>query len=141
MDQLHASSPIEKWTRLVMRKWHADMSVLLKQGLPIQQYYMLEVLRDGRQMKSSAIAESLHVTLPAITNLTQKLVSGGYVERILTEADRRVVYVRITEKGLEALKELDDAAAGLVERFWSRLEPAEVDELTRLLCKAMQPKE
>ncbi len=39
------------------------------------------------------------------------------------------------------LKELDDAAAGLVERFWSRLEPAEVDELTRLLRKAMQPNE
>lgn len=135
---LHASTEIEKWTRLAMRRWISEMGGRLKHGLPIQQYYLLESLRANGTMRCSELADTLQITLPAVTNLANKLVAGGYAERAHNETDRRVVMVTVTPKGLDALRELDEKAAELVEWFWQGLEPGETAELTRMLRKAVE---
>lgn len=68
-------------------------------------------------------------------------MAGGFAERVPLPADRRVVQLRITDPGLEALRELDEKASLLVERFWRGLDDRETAELTRLLRKAMEKKE
>ncbi|AEI45126.1 MarR family winged helix-turn-helix transcriptional regulator [Paenibacillus mucilaginosus] len=136
-----ARTEIEKWTRLAMRRWIAEMSSALRNNLSSQQYYLLEVLRAEGVRRSSELAEALQITLPAVTNLANKLVAGGFAERVPLESDRRVVQLRITDQGLEALQELDEKASLLVERFWKGLDTGEKTELTRLLRKAMEYKE
>ncbi|WP_426448896.1 MarR family winged helix-turn-helix transcriptional regulator [Paenibacillus sp. S-38] len=141
MHEPTARTETEKWTRLTMRRWVAEISSMLRSNLSSQQYYVLEVLRAEGVRRSSEIAEALQITLPAVTNLANKLVAGGFAERVPLPADRRVVQLRITDPGLEALRELDEKASLLVERFWRGLDDRETAELTRLLRKAMEKKE
>ncbi|MCZ8519217.1 MULTISPECIES: MarR family winged helix-turn-helix transcriptional regulator [Paenibacillus] len=134
-------SEIEKWTRLTMRRWFADIGSALRSNLSSQQYYVLEVLRADGIRRSSEIADTLQISMPAVTNLANKLVAGGFAERVPLESDRRVVQLRITPRGLEALEELDEKAAVQVGRMWKGLDAAETAELTRLLRKAMEYRE
>ncbi|MEK8127760.1 MarR family transcriptional regulator [Paenibacillus filicis] len=134
----HASTPLEKWTRLTVRRWHAEITAMLRQTLPRQQYYLLETLREGEPITCSDIAEQLQITLPAVTNLSQKLVDSGYVERTGSDKDRRRVCLRLTPAGVEILHELDAAAAEMVRRLWSPLDTEEQEQLTRLLQKSFE---
>jgi DNA-binding MarR family transcriptional regulator len=140
MHELTAATEIERWTRLVMRKWHSEIGCMLREGLPAPQYYLLEALRKDGILKCSDLAEALQITLPAVTNLANKLVAGGYAQRIQAASDRRLVLLQITDRGLEALKDLDEKAAKQVERMWKALEADEVAELTRLFQKAASAK-
>ena len=53
------------------------------------------------------MAQFLKITLPAVTNLSNKLVDGGYIERIHSESDRRLILLQITHKGLDFLNVID----------------------------------
>lgn len=57
-------------------------------------------LGPGRTM--SEIAEKRHVTAGTLTAAMNNLVKKGYVVRERSEEDRRVVYIRLTEKGEKA---------------------------------------
>lgn len=50
------------------------------------------------------IADELNITLPSATSLVERLVKGGYVERVQDPQDKRVVKIVLTEKGKTILK-------------------------------------
>jgi DNA-binding MarR family transcriptional regulator len=54
-----------------------------------------------------SVKERMIDRAPNATRLTDKLIAKGLVERERCEEDRRIVYVRISEKGLELLKQID----------------------------------
>lgn len=54
--------------------------------------------RDGR-VRVSSISEMLDVTRPGITAVLQELNAAGYVDKAKDEADSRVVYVSLTDRG------------------------------------------
>lgn len=137
MIEPRASTEIERMTRMMMRKWHNEITVRLKNNLSTAQYYMLESLRE-REHNCTELAEALNITLPAVTNLANKLVTGGYAERIQTGSDRRKVHLRITGLGHAALQDLDQRAAEMVGEMWEALTPEETNELSRLIRKALR---
>jgi len=65
--------------------------------------------------------------------LTGRLEQAGLVTRVRCEADRRVVYVRITEAGLAMLDELEPAVNALHRSQFKGLSGEEMRVLSRLL--------
>ena len=55
---------------------------------------------DGRNM--SSIARKLNITVGSLTTAMNSLVRKKYVQRYRSEEDRRVVYVKLTDKGVKA---------------------------------------
>lgn len=49
----------------------------------------------------SELAESLHLTLPAITIMVRKMIERGYVKKIQNKKDHRVFNLELTEKALQ----------------------------------------
>lgn len=143
MTKLHlnASSDIERLTRLLLRRLIGQYNAVLPNRPSGPQCYVLEVLRDNGPSSCSDIAEELGVTLPAVTNLANKLTAAGLAERLPHQTDRRTVMLRITEDGLAALRELDASAAAIIGCFWSALQPEELEELCKLLGKALLAEE
>lgn len=137
MIEPHAASEIEKMTRLMIRKWHSEISNRLKNQLSLAQYHVLEALRD-QERNCSNLAELMQITLPAVTNLATKLVASGLAERVTAPKDRRVVLLRITAAGHEALQELDEQAGLLVQEMWAPLNEDELKEMSRLIRKSLQ---
>jgi len=69
-------------------------------------------------IKTSELSNILKVASPTITQQINSLESKGYVERSADKSDRRVVRIKLTEKGngilKEVKKEFRDAMEGLV---------------------------
>ncbi|UUZ84189.1 hypothetical protein LJK88_10895 [Paenibacillus sp. P26] len=61
MIEPRASTEIERMTRMMMRKWHNEITVRLKNNLSTAQYYMLESLRE-REHNCTELAEALNIT-------------------------------------------------------------------------------
>ncbi|GAA0875423.1 MarR family transcriptional regulator [Wandonia haliotis] len=77
-------------------------------GLTIPQYNILRILRGSKGMSLSVntIRDRMVEKSPNTTRLMDKLIDKELIERTRCEKDRRVVYVMITEKGLDLLNEI-----------------------------------
>ena len=73
-------------------------------GISRQQYNILRILKGANApLKVQAIKNRMIERSPNATRLMDKLYAKDLIERFPCEDDRRVVYIKITEKGLELL--------------------------------------
>ncbi len=93
------------------------------------QVYILEILAEEGAVKSSELAERLFISLPAVTNLANKLVKKGYIERQIPETDRRVTLLAITPLGQEILDMINNRYATLTDALWTNFSDEELGEL------------
>jgi DNA-binding MarR family transcriptional regulator len=107
-------------------------------GLSGPQYNVLRILRGSQDegLPCLEIAGQMITRMPDITRLVDRLETAGFVERCRTEADRRVVLVKITPAGAELLAKLDAPVRDLHRKVLSHLSEDELRELSRLLVKA-----
>ena len=79
-------------------------------GITPQQYNVLRILRGAgaEGLPTLSIGERMIEQTPGVTRLVDRLERKGLVERTPCAKDRRRVFCRMTAKGLELLKELDD---------------------------------
>lgn len=78
-------------------------------GISPQQFNILRILRGaGEPTKVQTIKSRMIERAPNATRLMDKLCDKSLIERIRCDHDRRVVYINITEKGLELLGKIDE---------------------------------
>lgn len=84
-----------------------------------------------------AVADGLLNRAADTTRLIDRLVRAGLTERLPNPADRRGVLVRATTLGMQRFEAVTARLQEYHSGQWSNLEPAEIDELNRLLIKAL----
>jgi MarR family transcriptional regulator, 2-MHQ and catechol-resistance regulon repressor len=73
-----------------------------------QQYNILRILRGAKDfLPMTEVKNRMIEKSPNTTRLADKLLENKYIERKRCDHDRRVVYVKITDKGLAILSEID----------------------------------
>ena len=78
-------------------------------GISPQQYNILRILRGAKdQIKVQIVKDRMIERAPNATRLMDKLCDKNLIERERCEHDRRVVYVKISEVGLDLLSTIDD---------------------------------
>jgi DNA-binding MarR family transcriptional regulator len=109
--------------------------VIEPHGITPQQYNVLRILRGAgaEGLPTLSIGERMIEQTPGVTRLVDRLERKGLVERTPCDKDRRRVFCRMTSKGLELLKELDDPVNRWDARSVSVLPPSELDSLIDLL--------
>src|SRR5690554_6064439 len=76
--------------------------------LTLPQFNILRILRGSSEKLSvKTIKERMLEKLQNTTRVIDKLIAKKYVERIRGNEDRRLVFVKITQKGLDVLAQLD----------------------------------
>ncbi|MGF0034230.1 MarR family winged helix-turn-helix transcriptional regulator [Bariatricus sp. SGI.154] len=88
-------------------------------------------LGDGRNM--SSIAKKLNITVGSLTTAMNSLVNKKYVERRRSEEDRRVVYVKLTTKGIKAYKHHEDYHRQMTQAILDKLDETEIPVLVKTL--------
>ncbi|MEX1133012.1 MAG: MarR family transcriptional regulator [Flavobacteriales bacterium] len=103
-------------------------------GISTQQYNILRILRGAKaRMKMQSVKERMIDRAPNATRLTDKLISKGLVLRERCDVDRRVVYVSISDKGLEMLAQLDRNSKALQKEMIASLDDADANALNGIL--------
>lgn len=89
--------------------------LLKSHDLTSTQYNVLRILRGAGQkgLAAGEVGERMITRDPDVTRLLDRLERRGLVERWRCREDRRVVYTRITQAGLDAIAPLDDAVMSL----------------------------
>lgn len=107
-------------------------------GLSMPQYNVLRILRGAGPggVSVQKIAERMITRDPDVTRLVDRLVKTGHVSRERCEADRRVVWIRLTEKGVEVLESLDQPVRDLHQAQLAQLGDAKLVALIGLLAEA-----
>jgi len=100
------------------------------------QYVVLRALRKA-PCNTSFLAHLLGVTLSAVTALINRLHRMGLVTRERQEKDRRQVWISITPKGLQVLKDVEERRNLLLAVYLSRVSEEEREQLLELLKKAV----
>ncbi|MEZ4806357.1 MAG: MarR family transcriptional regulator [Flavobacteriales bacterium] len=103
-------------------------------GISPQQYNILRILRGAKgRMNMHTVKSRMIDRAPNATRLTDKLISKGLVQRIRCEEDRRVVYVSITDDGMDLLARIDSANKAEMQEAARRLTKADATEMNRIL--------
>ncbi|MCC5910419.1 MAG: MarR family transcriptional regulator [Clostridiaceae bacterium] len=79
-----------------------------EQGFTLTQFKTLFIINDASSCTMSYLSETMEVSKGTMTCMLNKLVMDGYVERKSCSKDRRNVYVNLTEKGEEKIKEVKE---------------------------------
>ena len=106
-------------------------------NITVNDMHIIEAVGDGIGKNMSAIAKQLGITVGSLTTSMNGLVKKGYVVRERSEEDRRVVMIRLTEKGLRAFvqhkKFHDDMTEAVIASLDDEKIPALADMLKGLI--------
>jgi DNA-binding MarR family transcriptional regulator len=124
---------------LIAPKWHMVMRIasLLPASLTVSQVSVLLIVFEQGATTSARLAKALHVSAPTITGLVDRLFRQRYVERIPSEKDRRVVYIKLTQKGQAQVRTFFNRMRKRWESILSLIEPREQEILLSLIKKIL----
>src|SRR5437660_3030018 len=100
-----AGDVVSRWRALAAS--HAAVTAALehglgaRHGLGVTEFEVLERLAEdsGHKFRVQELAESVHLSQSALSRLIGRLEQHGLVQRSLCDADRRGIYVCLTEAG------------------------------------------
>ena len=93
-------------------------------------------IREPRNM--STVARAMAVTVGTLTTTINNLVKKGYVSRVRSPEDKRVVLLSLTEKGRAAFEKHAAFHKRMVRTVMEGFEGQEMNVLTRALEKLRQ---
>ncbi|MFI1970443.1 MarR family transcriptional regulator [Streptomyces cinnamoneus] len=109
-------------------------------GLELGEFDVLNTLRRSGppyELTAGDLKRAAMVTSGAITNRIDRVEAKGLVERVREAADRRVVKIRLTERGREITQAFMDDHLVNEARMLKDFDRAECDELSALLRRLL----
>lgn len=117
-------------------------SELLKaHDLTLTQYNVLRILRGAGEkgLTAGEVGERMITRDPDVTRLLDRLEKRGLAERWRCTHDRRVVWTRITQAGLDLIAPLDQPVTDLHRAQLSHLGQDRLEKLIDLLEATREP--
>lgn len=93
------------------RAMHAEKGINFSDVL-----VLVQIALAGGRLKMAEIADTVVVTRGGVTKLVDRLVARGYLERVPSPDDRRVIYAELSEAGRQALREVQPVLEQVMEQ-------------------------
>jgi len=98
-------------------------------------FEIIRLLADNGTMHSSKIGEKLQIGKAQMTQLINRMVSLGIVERMIDETDRRTYNITLKKEAIKLLNEHKHTTFLAVEEIMSSLSDEELENLSVSLRK------
>lgn len=95
--------------------------------------HIIEAVGLSGENTMSVVAKRLGITAGSLTTSVNSLVNKKYVTRQRSEEDRRVVFLKLTEKGKRAYEHHREYHRQMTEAVINRLDESEVPVLIKTL--------
>lgn len=117
--------------------WDLEENAIITEefkDITINDMHIIEAigLENGKNM--SSIARKLNITVGSLTTSMSALVSKKYVERKRSEEDRRVVYIKLTQKGMNAYRKHENFHHLMTDAVIKSLDEDQIPILTEALA-------
>ena len=108
---------------------------MVQHDLTDAQWKPLWMLKLGRASNAIELAREMDIDAGAVTRMLDRLEGKGLIERVRSEADRRVVHLRLTAAGETVAKKVPYVLASVNNDFLRGFSEAEWKQLRRLLAR------
>jgi DNA-binding MarR family transcriptional regulator len=108
---------------------------MVQHGLTDAQWKPLWMLKLGRATNAIELAREMDIDAGAVTRMVDRLEAKGLIERVRSEADRRVVHLRLTAAGDAVAKKVPFVLAAVNNDFLRGFSEAEWKQLRRMLSR------
>ena len=125
---------VRQYTQTVMNKWLQKFPY----SVSISALLVLEELKINGPQKQVTLTKALNLTPGAMTNIAAKLVNEKYAERVYDLQDRRITQLKITDIGLDLLKNAYETDAEINTDLLNTLSEEEKELFIELLKKVSQ---
>ena len=111
-DSLQITESLRQWVEATTHRTMRDQTRYVKSlGFSMPQFFMLMQIYHKKQCGISDLSERLETTAAAASQMVEKLVQGGFIERTEDPSDRRAKQVTLSAKGSELIEK------SIAERF------------------------
>ena len=111
---------------------------LYKGKITLPQFLILNFLEHEGEAKMSDMARFMQVTTAAMTGIIQRLVKYGYVLRDSQANDRRIIKVKLTTKGKELSRKVNQQRRQMIIDIFGNISQAERQEYLKILTHIYQ---
>ncbi|MDF7680147.1 transcriptional repressor MprA [Enterobacteriaceae bacterium ESL0689] len=114
-------------------------NVLKAQGINETLFMALITLesQDNHRIQPSELSCALGSSRTNATRIADELERRGWIERRESENDRRCLYLQLTDKGHQFLREILPPQHHSLHQLWSALNASEKDQLERIVRKLL----
>ena len=106
--------------------------------ISLKEMHTIDVIGKFPEATPSKVSKELMVTLGTVTTSLNNLERKGYIERIRSEQDRRVVYLHLTKKGRLVHRLHKRFHKAMVEKIIDGMSPEEMDVMGKGLINLYQ---
>ncbi|MFA5198305.1 MAG: MarR family transcriptional regulator, partial [Candidatus Omnitrophota bacterium] len=106
-----------------------------KDKVTLSQMFILEYLQEHSPSRMTELANFMKVSAAASTGMVQRLVLLGYIQREYNQKDRRVVMIRISAKGSEFLKKMNQQRFHMISSVFGKLTEKDRQEYLRIITQ------
>jgi len=106
---------------------------LVKAGVSMTNMHVMWLLQHHGELPMSRMAELLDVSFSNATGIVDRMEERGLVERVRVAGDRRVVLVRIGERGRQALEETEAVKQDRLQAILGHLDKTQLNRIATAL--------
>ncbi len=127
----------------VLVRLFRDINAIEERAIRTEEYkdvttndmHVIDAIGTGEAKNMTSVARSLEVTTGTLTIAVNSLVKKGYVDRVRSEEDRRVVLVSLSNKGRQAYLHHRKFHEKMINAVISELTDEEQQVLEKALMK------
>lgn len=124
-------SVLHDWIGIfIHRSTRGHVRYAREKGLSRSMLGTLHFLRHHGNAGVSDLGEHLGVSNAASSQMVERLVEEGLLERVEDQEDRRMKKISLTDKGLSVLKDSINARLSWIEDLAQEFNPEEKDQIT-----------
>ena len=119
-----------------------DMLPELPKGVTSSYIQYLDAIqtleKEGKQVKVSDISERMNLPRPGVTRTVKEMENKGYLKKVSSNLDRRIIYISLTDAGKELSNTYDKYYFSMLERYMNGISDKEADNMILTIDKFYQ---
>ncbi|MFH1414220.1 MAG: MarR family transcriptional regulator [Candidatus Omnitrophota bacterium] len=108
---------------------------LYKGKITLPQFLILQILHKEGELKMSRLARFVNVTTAAMTGLVDRMVRDKYVVRMDDPNDRRIIRVKLTVKGSDLVKKINEQRRQMIIKTFGQISEDEREVYLKVLMR------
>lgn len=121
---------VERYIQLSHEVWKRGEALIREEigdELTNEQHYLLRYIFQRERCTTTELAEAFSVQKSAITAIINRLVEKNIIARTQDVADRRVIYLTLTEQGKILFEKTERKVFHLIESIIEKLDQQEIE--------------
>lgn len=108
---------------------------LYKENITLPQILVLQFLHTKGESKMTDLAHFMEVSTAAMTGIVDRLVRDGYVVRVYEPQDRRIVKIKLTNRGNELIKKINRQRRQMIINIFGKISEADRQNYLRIIMQ------